>query len=225
LRLFDAFEGEIATYEAELFEKLEALQPPDRRDEDPPTHPNPTKEKAIKRRGEGKQRTELYRFAGVDLTHIDGIGGGAAKTILTEVGPDLASFPNEKKFVAWLRLCPRVPISGGKPARKRRNSLGASRIGSVLRMGALTQQRAKTALGAYYRRVARHKGGAVAVFATARKLATYVYRMLRYGQPYVDIGEAAYEAAYNRRRIRALHDAATSLGFILTPTTAPATSR
>ncbi len=38
-------------------------------------------------------------------------------------------------------------------------------------MAALSLQRSKTALGAFFRRKARHKGGAVAVFATARKLA------------------------------------------------------
>lgn len=217
LRLYDTFDAEIATYEAELFEKLEALQPPERRDESPPPHPNPTKEKAIKRRGEEKKRTNLYRFAGVDLLHIDGIGVDAAATILTEVGPDLSAFPTEKQFVAWLRLCPRVPSSGGKPIRKRRNAMGASRIAGVLRMGALPLARSKTAIGAYFRRVARRKGGAVAVFATARKLAAIVYRMLRYGQPYTDIGEAAYEAAYGKRRLAALNDAAMTLGYTLTP--------
>ena len=52
-------------------------------------------------------------------------------------------------------------------------------------------QRSKIALGAAYRRVARHKGGAVAVNATARKLAQLVYRMLRHGPDYTDIGEDA----------------------------------
>ena len=42
--------------------------------------------------------------------------------------------------------------------------------------------------------------GAVAVFAIARKLAILVYRMLRYGQDYVDIGEQAYEAQFQHRR-------------------------
>ncbi len=222
LRLYDTFDAEIATYEAALIEKLEALQPPERRNEPPPRHPNPTKEKAIKCRGEEKMRTNLYRFAGVDLLHIDGIRAGAATTILTEIGTDLSAFPNEKNFVAWLRLCPRVSISGGKPIRKRRNGLGATRIAGVLRMGALTLHRSKTAIGAYFRRIARHKGAAVAVFATARKLATLVYRMLRYGQPYTDIGEAAYEAAYAHRRLLALSDAARSLGYTLTPQTDPA---
>jgi len=40
-------------------------------------------------------------------------------------------------------------------------------------------RRSPTALGAYYRRLARRIGGDVAVFATARKLAAFIYRLLR----------------------------------------------
>lgn len=41
----------------------------------------------------------------------------------------------------------------------------------------------------------------MAVFATARKLAQLVYRMLRWGQDYVDIGERAYELQFRQQRI------------------------
>jgi hypothetical protein len=55
---------------------------------------------------------------------------------------------------------------------------------------ALSLRHSRTALGAYYRRIARRLGGDVAVFATARTLATLIYRLLRWGQPYVDEGES-----------------------------------
>ena len=60
-------------------------------------------------------------------------------------------------------------------------------------MGGMSLRNSKTALGAYFRRISRHKGFAVAVFATARKLSSLIYRMLRYGVDYVDIGEHEYE--------------------------------
>jgi transposase len=215
LRLYDVVEELIASYDAQLLQELRALQPPDRQDQELPRHPNAKKEKNIRARGHAQARAELWRFAGVDLTRIDGIDADAARVILTEIGHNLSAFPSEHHFVSWLRLCPRTPISGGKPLKKRRNSLGANRIAGTLRMAALALGRSKTALGAAFRRIARHKGGAVAVFATARRLAMLVYRMLRFGQDYVDIGEQAYEAKFEARRLAALEQTAKSLGFTL----------
>lgn len=215
LRLYDAVEQQIASYDEQLLEEVKALQPPDKQDLAVPPHPSPSKEKTIRNRREQPMRTTLWRFAGVDLTRIDGIRVSAAKIILTEVGANLGAFPSEKHFVSWLRLCPRTPISGGKPLKKRRHGLGANRVAAVLRMASVTLQRTKTALGAAYRRVARHKGAAVAVFATARKLAQLVYRMLRHGHDYIDAGEAAYEAQFQARRLVGLTEAARSLGYAL----------
>lgn len=44
-----------------------------------------------------------------------------------------------------------------------------------------------------------------------------IYRMLRYGQAYVDQGAAAYEARFERRRLSALHSTALELGYQLVP--------
>jgi transposase len=221
LRLYDETESAIADYDKRLLSEVDALQPEERRHEAVPAHPNASKEKVIRKRGDQSLRESLWRFAGVDLTTIDGLSAHSAQVILTEVGTDLNAFPSEHHFVSWLRLCPRTPISGGKPLKKRRNGIGASRVAAALRMAAVSVQRSKTALGAAYRRVARNKGGAIAVFSVARKLAQYVFRLLRHGQAYMDIGEAQYEARFQQRRLRALTESAKSLGFTLQPLAAP----
>ncbi len=217
LRFYDEIQDMIASYETRLREEMEALQPPEREAQSMPAHPNPSKEKAIRRRGDQQLRQSLWRLSGFDLTRIDGISSGAAQVVLTEVGLDLNAFPSEKHFVSWLRLAPNCPISGGKQLRKKTKGFGATRVAGVLRMSALSLQRSKTALGAAFRRVARHKGGAVAIFATARKIATLVFRMLRFGQDYLDVGEKAYEARFHQRRLNGLKMSAKSLGYELVP--------
>jgi hypothetical protein len=57
----------------------------------------------------------------------------------------------------------------------------------------------------------------VAVFATARKLATLIYRLLRWGQPYVDEGAEAYERRYQENRLRILKAKARELGYEMVP--------
>ena len=82
-------------------------------------------------------------------------------------------------------------------------------------MAALSLRNSATALGAYYRKIARRIGGDVAVFATARKLATLIYRLLRWGQPYVDEGAEAYERRYQTIRLTMLKAKAQQLGYQL----------
>ena len=59
-------------------------------------------------------------------------------------------------------------------------------------------------------------GGDIAVSATARKLATLIYGLLRRGQPYVDEGAEAYEESCRQQRIRSLTAKAKELGYQLT---------
>ena len=81
--------------------------------------------------------------------------------------------PSEKRFASWLQLVPRTAVSGGKPLRHKKTAgTGSTGVAGVLRMAALSLQRSRTALGAAFRRTARYKGGAVAIFAIARKHST-----------------------------------------------------
>ena len=216
LRMYDAVQEGIDAYEGRLLEEMEALQPEERREAEPPPHPNPRKERALNAKGQRAQRRTLWRVAGVDLTRIDGIGVGTARTVVTEVGLDLSAFPDENHFASWLRLVPRTAISGGKPLRGKLSSgTGATRIAKALRMAAVSLQHSKSALGAEFRRIARRKGYSVAVFAIARKLAQLVYRALRYGQEYLDIGEEAYEQRHQHRALASVAARAADLGYDL----------
>ena len=217
LHVYDVMQAEVELFDQRVLEVLIELQPPQRKHENVPAHPNPQKRYDMQHRGEHEQRNELWRFAGCDLTQIDGISPTTAAIILTEIGCDLSDFPSEKHFVSWLRLTPHRPISGGKQLKKRRNGTGSNRIAGALRIAAVSLSRSKTALGAYYRRIARRKDGKIAVFATARKLAQLVFRLLKYGQDYIDIGEKVFEERFRQNHIYGFRRAAKALGFTLTP--------
>ena len=96
------------------------------------------------------------------------------------------------------------------------------RTSGALRMAARALRRSPSALGAYFRRASHRQDAAVAIFATARKLAILVFRMLRYGQNYVDEGEKAYEQRYEANRLRHLRNAAQQHGYVLVPAAAAA---
>jgi transposase len=217
LKMHDAIQQRIADYDQEILRKLAAMQREDTRDQPPPAVKNPQKAKAIKKRGEEPMRGALYRMSGVDLTSIDAVGVETVQVVLSEYGPDLSRFATEKEFVSHLTLAPHRPTSGGKPVHKKRRSMASTRVAGSLRMAALSLRHSQTALGAYYRRISHRIGGDVAVFATARKLATLVYRLLRWGQQYVDEGVDAFEKRYQAIRITALKARAKALGLDLVP--------
>lgn len=219
LRLYDQLVQMLEVYDAEILRWIKELQPPENRSLAPAPHPTPTKERAIRKRGEQPLRTELWRLSGVDATHIDGISPTAALDVFTEVGLDLSSFATESHFVSWLRLTPPMNFSAGKPLKKRRHATSATRLAHTLRLAAVSAGKTQTAIGAYYRRVARRKGNKVAILATARKIATLLYRMLRYGQDYFDEGAQAYEARFAQRRLHSIAHSARQLGFHLVPIT------
>jgi transposase len=219
LQMYDAIQERIVAYEQEILRKLGEMERPECRGQEAPKVNNANKAKAIKKRGQEGMRQALYRMKGVDLTSIDAIGVETVEVVLSEYGPDLSSFPTEKQFAKHTTLAPYRPTSGGKPLKKKKRNSASTRVAGALRMAALSLRHSETALGAYYRNMARRKGGDIAVFATARKLATLIYRLLRWGKPYVDEGVEAFEKRYEKIRLRSLTAKAKELGYQLIPAT------
>ena len=219
LKMHESIQQRIADYDREILRRLGTMQREGMGEGPPPKVKNPQKAKAIKKRGEEPMREALYRISGVDLTMIDAIGVETVQVVLSEYGSDLSRFATEKQFVSHATLAPHRPTSGGKPVKKRRRDSASTRVASALRMAALSLRNSTTALGAYFRRIARRIGGDVAVFATARKLATLIYRLLRWGQQYVDEGAEAFEKRYEAIRLTAFKAKAKDLGFELVPKT------
>ncbi len=166
-------------------------------------------------------RTALARWAGVDLTRINGIAVTSVLTVLSEIGPDLGRFASVKHFCSWLGLCPGTKVSGGKilSARTRRST---NRVRQTLKLAAMSLSRNGSALGAFYRRMCARMDKPRANTAVAHKLARMIYFMLTRGEAYVDQGQQNYEEQQRQRSIAALRCRAAELGFAVTPTAATA---
>ena len=215
MAMYDSVAGEIAVYEEEIQRRMQEVTPAGRKDAKAPPLANMEKRKTMKRRDQEGKRQALYRAMGVDLTTIDGIGVETTEVIMSEYGTEMSKFSTEGEFVKHMGLAPHRPVSGGKVLKDKRKKQKGTRTAEALRNAASSLKHSRSALGAYYRRIARRKDSGVAVFATARKLGELVYRMLRYGQAYVDVGQAEYEKRYEQTRIRALTSTANQMGYNL----------
>lgn len=215
---------QIADCDAHIVAKLDALEKarvvddPESRKPVPPARP---------RTPHGLQprfdvRTPLHRIcADVDLTQIPGIAPATALNLVAEVGTDMSRWPTEKHFTSWLNLAPGTKITGSKSLSGRRGP-AKNRAGLVLRQAAVSVGRTQTALGGFFRRLASHRGAAIAAVATARKLGALVYRALKFGQAFVEQGLADYERQQEARKLRYLQNQAAARGYVLTPAPAEA---
>ena len=158
------------------------------------------------------------RWAGVDLTRINGLAVTTVLKMLSEIGPDLSRFANVKHFCSWLSLCPGTKISGGKVLSATHATLGQPRR-QALKMAAMSLSRSHSALGAFYRRLCARMDKPRANTAVAHKLARMVYFMLTRGEAFVDQGQQHYEEQQRQRSIAALKRRAAALGFQITPST------
>jgi transposase len=126
------------------------------------------------------------------------------------------AWKTEKHFSSWLALCPNNKISGGKILGRSTRKSG-NRAREILQLCAQSLLNSHSALGAYSRRMCGRLGKPKGIVATAHKLAVLVYRMLKFGHQYTDIGQERYEQQYKQRLLQRLARKAQHLGFQLVP--------
>jgi transposase len=213
VELFDFYQKQIASCDQRIADYLRSLE--SKIDvEANPIQPARTKKKHRRNEPAFDCRHEAYRISGVDLTQIDSISESAALTIWSEIGIDMTPWKTEKHFASWLTLCPNNKITGGR-IFQRRTRKSSNRVRDVLCLCAQTLFNSKSALGAYARRMRSRLGPEKAVVATAHKLALLIYRLIKFGKEYLDIGQDAYEQQYKQRAVRNLARKAKEFGFQL----------
>ena len=122
-------------------------------------------------------------------------------TIISEVGNGFDKFSTSKEFTSYLRLAPNNKISGGKKLSGR-TPKGSNKLGIAFRNAANTVSNQRSGpLKSFFSRKAYKKGRAVAITATARKLATIVWHMITYREDYAPMDQDQYEDQIKRKAI------------------------
>lgn len=211
--LFDIYQTKIAECDGRIEKHLSTFD----------QQSDPAKPLAKKSRSRRKNqphfdaRTLLYQIVGLDLTAIHGLDSSSLLTILSETGTDMSPWNSGKSFAAWLALSPNNRITGGKPIRNQGRVIRPNRAAQAFRIAAQTLERAQCALGAFFRRIRSRHGRQAAIKATAHKLATIFYAMLKHRTEYHDPGVDYYEQRYRENLLKSLTKKAATLGFTLTP--------
>jgi transposase len=135
----------------------------------------------------------LMTLPGVDFT--------VAQTLLAALG-DSSRFPSADQAAAYLGLVPSTYQSGEHCYHGRITKQGRGHARWMLVEAAQHVDRHPGPLGVFFRRIAKKKNRNVAVVATARKLVTIAWHMLKNNQPYRYAVPSTLEAKFARLRIR-----------------------
>jgi transposase len=184
--------------------------PPDRKQKQ-----RRTKKKTVNPNTGFDMRTESYKLFGVDLTQVPGLAW-TVLALFSEVGRDMSRWTTAAHFVSWLSLCPDNDISGGKVLwrgmRRRHN-----RAGQMFRLAAHALHRDQTPMGHYLRRMKSKLGPKGATTATAQKIATIFYTMVKRQVEYDETLWSQRDALRQQRFQDKLQRQAKQLGYKLVP--------
>lgn len=136
----------------------------------------------------------LMTLPGVDVT--------VAQTVVAALG-EVTRFPDADHAAAYLGLVPSTRQSGDHCYHGRITKQGASHARWMLVQAAQQVGRHPGPLGVFFRRLAKRKNRNVAVVATARKLVTIAWHMLKNNEPYRYAQPKTVEAKLSRLRVRA----------------------
>jgi transposase len=112
------------------------------------------------------------------LQSIPGIGPFFSVLILYEID-NISRFRDEKKLCAYAGLVPSAHASGGRVFHGRITKTGSKWLRWAAIEAAQTAVRSNPEFQAYYQSVRIRKGTNAAKVATARRLLTIIYRLLR----------------------------------------------
>lgn len=117
------------------------------------------------------------------LTSIYGVSYFTALLVVSEIG-DIERFPDPEKLCSYFGLVPKVHKSGETVKYGSITKEGSGLVRWALVQAVLIHIKSDSRLTRYYNKVKRKKGSGKAATATARKMLTIMYFMLKRGEKF-----------------------------------------
>ena len=162
---------------------------------------------------------EGWRFYGVDLSAVPGVGSSVLGTLMSELGTGSqikSAFRSAEAFASWLGLCPDNRVSGGRVLKAKTRKV-VSRVAAALRLAAQSLRNSEHKLGEDCRRMKARLGKAEGLTATAHKLARILYAVITRRVAYNEAEAFKKTPATPARRISNLQKQAAKFGLQLLP--------
>jgi transposase len=210
------FQGRIAKCDQEIEAQLQQYAAVQNEGEIPlPEDKNTDAQMGLKKKNKQSPKFDTRSFLasilGVDVLAIYGLSEISALTILSETGTDMSKWDSEKHFVSWLNLCPNNKVSGGKLISSMLMKKKPNAASQAFRMAANAVQRSDHWLGDYFRRMKSKGGNKYAIVATANKIATIYYKMVRNKVEFSPLNLEQYQKKRNEAKIAYLERKLESL--------------
>lgn len=147
------------------------------------------------------------------LDTIDGIDRGGAQSVLAELGPDMAPFPDADHLSSWAGMSPGNAERAGK-RRRGKTAKGNKWLRRTLPQAAWAATRHKGGyLSAQYRRLASRRGKKRAIVAVGHTILVAAYYILHDEVEYHDLGGDHFDRLRRERTVSHLVSRLQRLGY------------
>ncbi len=149
------------------------------------------------------------------MDDVPGINTLSAQYILSELGPELTTFPNAASLASWAGLCPGNNESAGK-RKSGRSPVRKHHLKTIMIEVAWAAVKKKES---YYRekywRLRYRLGPKKAIVAIAHKIIKALYAIIRKGERYKELGADYLINKNKKQKMTKIRRVAKELGFEL----------
>ncbi len=154
------------------------------------------------------------------VDEVPGISELSAQYVLSELGPELDTFPSSAALASWAGLCPGNNESAGK-RKSGRSPVTKHHLKSIMIEIAWAVVKMK---GSYYCdkywRLRYRLGPKKAIIAIAHRIIKALYAIIKYGERYKELGENYLSQRSNINKLATIRREARALGYDLIEITA-----